>query len=332
MKSYLAEVRRAVDDMVALHRKNLLPIVVLDDGGLVATILHSDDRYKDVLHAVKVVEQTTGGLNLLEKKALSVPVIAAAAARSKKREGPIIGRAVAGKVLQALRRHGRSLEGLKVAVIGYGNVGTATARELELAHADVVVVDDGKGAARRAGKRFPVLEKAKALKWADVVISATGETSLQLEHLRLLKDGAVVISAGSKQLEFDMEGLLAHAKRRELARGNPLVRLPDAEYLLDGRRLTFLGDGWPVNFDGDAEDIPPHEIQLTRTLMFLGAVQAARLNAYRAAPGVQPFDKGMDRWLLGRFAELRKRAPKQPIGDPDRWADVIRDVARVAGI
>jgi hypothetical protein len=31
-----------------------------------------------------------------------------------------------------------------------------------------------------------------------------------------------------------------------------------------------LGDGWPVNFDGDVEDIAPQKIQLTRTPMFEG--------------------------------------------------------------
>ena len=274
---YEQAVRKAVDDMVARHRRNHKPVVVLDDGGLVTKILHSDPRYADVLPAFKIVEQTTRGITVAEKQRLEVPVINVARSLSKRAEGIFIGQAVAAKVLQGLRRSGRDLSGARVTVMGYGIVGEAVAVELKRAGARVTVVERSGDRARAARKaRFSVTTKARALPTSDVVIGATGHQSLTLADLRKLPGGAVVASASSKQVEFDMAGLRKAASSRRLVKSdNPLVRLPTARYKLGRAEITVLGDGWPVNFDGDVEDIPARHIQLTRAVMFAGALDGS---------------------------------------------------------
>ena len=37
-----------------------------------------------------------------------------------------------------------------------------------------------------------------------------------------------------------------------------------------------MNGGFPVNFDGGVDTIPPEKIQLTRSLLFLGALQASQ--------------------------------------------------------
>ncbi len=327
---YEATVRRAVDDMVKQHRRNHKPVVVLDDGGLVTKILHSNPKYADVRHAFKIVEQTTRGITLAEQQKLQVPVINVARSLSKRAEGRFIGQAVAAKVLQGLRRDGRELSGARVTVMGYGIVGKAVAAELKRAGAKVTVVEPSGSRARAARKaRYTVMTKDQALPTSDVVIGATGHQSLNLADLRRLPTNAVIASASSKQVEFDMKNLRQKASTRKLVKSdNPLVRLPTARYTLGRKKITVLGDGWPVNFDGDVEDIPARHIQLTRAVMFAGALQAAGLKTNHAKNrGLMPLDRTMDRWILKQFKAVHRQRGLPEVHDPARWMEVIRGVA-----
>ncbi len=330
IEDYRRQVALALDQAVAKHRINRQPIVVLDDGGLVAEILHGDPKYADILSAVKIVEQTTRGITAAEQLALKVPIIAGASALSKLHEGSFIGRAVAAKVVQGLRRVGKSLDGKTIVLVGYGTVGAPTAAELKAAGAKVIVIERSEertAEARRDG--FVVLSKRAALKKADMVIGATGERSLEVEDLLLLKDGAIVASASSKQVEIDMQGLARRASKRTLLAGSsPLATLPSAVYRLGKRAITMLGDGWPVNFDGDVESVPADEIQLTRAVMLLGAIQARSTRADGAKNHViVPFDPLVDRQLLARYKALREGQPHPPISDPERWEGIFHEVA-----
>jgi S-adenosylhomocysteine hydrolase len=330
MPEYRRAVERALDDMVTRHRQNQKPVVVLDDGGLVSEILQSNPRYADVLSAFKIVEQTTRGITVAEKNQLRLPVVNVARSASKRAEGAFIGRAVAQKTVQGLTGLGRRLEGERATVIGYGVIGTAIAKELRSRGAKVTVVEtslERVAQARRAG--FQVAEKAGALASAQIVIGATGTRSLSLDDLRLLPSGAVVASASSKQVELDMEGLGQASRSRTLVpAASPLVRLPTARYQLGRAQLTVLGDGWPVNFDGDVEDIPAGLIQITRALMFAGAIQAAGIKTNCAKNrGMTPLDNKVDQQILRRFQALSRGAADWSAHDPTRWPEVVREVA-----
>jgi len=148
--------------------------------------------------------------------------------------------------------------------------------------------------------------------------------------MRTLKKGAIIASASSKQIEFDMDGLRgAASSRRVIAAKNSLVRLPVARYRLDGKSLTVLGDGWPVNFDGDVEVTRRELIQLTRGLLFEGALQAAAINpSFRRNQRVLPFDAATDEWLLSRFRVLKRRKFTSFKPDPGAWVDVIRTISK----
>jgi len=330
-KAYRAEVEKAVDEMVKLHKKNHHPVVVMDDGGLVAEILRSDPKYKDVMGAFKIVEQTTRGITAAEQDTVSMPVINVARSKSKMAEAALIGRAVAAKVLQGLKRLGKDLKKENVTVVGYGAIGAKIAAELRKAGALVTVVEPSADRAKKAAKAgFTVASKEQAFPKSNVVIGSSGVTSIGLTDLKRLPNGAVFASASSKRLEIDMEALeKAASSSHEIASDTPLVTLPTRAYKLGGKEITALGDGWPINFDGDVEDIPPEEIQLTRAVMLAGAIQAGSVKTNQVAnKGVIPLDEKLDDSVLEGWRALMKgRKTKSPIGDPSGWADILRSSA-----
>lgn len=333
--SFRKKVEEGLDAAVAEHKKNHQPIVVLDDGGLVAELLHSKPKkYGSVLGAFKIVEQTTRGITAAEERDLEVPIINVARSKSKSVEGALIGRAVPAKIEQALARVGESAAGKQVTVVGYGVIGEAIAKGLAEHDAKVTVVEASPArAAEATAAGFKVTTLEAALPHTRILVGATGKESIHLSHLQALKSGSIVVSASSKQLEIDMKGLRDHAKRTLIPCDDPLVKLPTAKYQLGSKQLTVLGDGWPINFDGDVEDIPAEEIQLTRCAMFLGALQAASLKAHASgAKRLIPLDEEQDEMLYARFMSERSGAKQRPIGDPARYLEDVRALAAKIGV
>lgn len=337
---YRRTVKKAIDDAIALHKKNGEPIVVLDDGGLVSHLVHDDPAYAPFRSKFRIVEQTTGGVLLAEKHALESVVVNVARSASKELEGEAIGEVVAAKTVQALARFGAGLDKKELVLIGYGVIGPAIASEMLARGARVTVIERSREraeAARKAGFHVvlddPADAKAQerrraALAKADLVVGATGRRTLSLDDMKLLKDGAAIASASSKRGELDMDGLERAASARELVpSGEPLVTLPTAKYRLKGRALYVIGDGYPVNFDGGVQSVPPEKIQLTDAAMLAALFQASRVgNSQR---GLIDLDPATDERLLARHrAGRRQRAGAPPVVyDPARWRDVIADLA-----
>jgi S-adenosylhomocysteine hydrolase len=262
---------------------------------------------------IVAVEQTRRGIEKLAGVKLLFPVIDVARAWAKTTyEAPLIGRSVANAVEERLAglERGRVPFGKKVLVIGYGTVGRAVARELARRGYTVVAYD------RRASARadaeadgIPLFtSKAAAFPHGELVISATGEVVVTQSNLRLLPDGAVLFNAGSYLTEFDP------AMRRpgpSTFRGKSMNAFEDAARpwngyaILRAGRKEYLLSSWGgvVNF-GPVDPIPARYIQLTRGLLYLGALQAARTTT----PGIQALDAQPQRDLVARIqAELRRR-------------------------
>lgn len=62
-------------------------------------------------------------------------------------------------------------------------------------------------------------------------------------------------------------------------------------------QACFLNGGFPINFDGRVNCIPPHYIQPTPTMMCAAAVQAAS----SSAPGLIDLDPDFSAWLDREF-------------------------------
>ncbi|MEM2908191.1 MAG: adenosylhomocysteinase, partial [Candidatus Hadarchaeales archaeon] len=144
-----------------------------------------------------------------------------------------------------------------VVVVGYGFVGRGIASRAKGLGAIVVVVEsDAIKALEAAMDGFRVMRMSKAARIGDIFITATGNKNvIRTEHMRLMKDGAILCNAGHFNVEIDVEGLLRLAVRRREV-------LSDIEEfrLKDGRRLYLLAQGRLVNLAGERSLGHPIEI------------------------------------------------------------------------
>ncbi|HWZ26948.1 MAG TPA: adenosylhomocysteinase, partial [Gemmatimonadales bacterium] len=89
---------------------------------------------------------------------------------------------------------------------------------------------------------FHVATMAEAAKVGDIFVTLTGNVHvIRMEHMRAMKDGAVIANSGHFNVEIDLDGLKA------AARGPQAVRELVDEWTLDGKRLYVLADGRLVN-------------------------------------------------------------------------------------
>ena len=335
---YVAVVERAIDDIIEQHKKNKEPVTVLDDGGLVSHLLHDKAKYAPYRKFFRIVEQTTGGLLLAEKHALEAVVVNVARSRSKIFEGGAIGEVVATKMVQALARFGSGLQGKGVCLIGYGVVGPHLASELQARGARLTIIERNPtraAAAKKAG--FDVVvddpgdaaataKRKKALAGADLVVGATGRRTLSIDDIRALKDGAAIASASSKRIELAMEDLeRAASSREEIPSGEPLVTLPTARYRLGKKDVVVIGDGFPVNFDGGVQSVPPERIQLTDAAMLAALFQASKIGSNKR--GIVDLDPAVDRLLLARHQVTHQGS--HAVYDPAQWRDVVKALGAV---
>jgi adenosylhomocysteinase len=84
---------------------------------------------------------------------------------------------------------------------------------------------------------------ADAARHGDVFVTLTGNTHvIRLEHMRAMKDGAIVANSGHFNVELDLDALAAAAQE-----GPTQVREFVHEWRLDGRRIYVLAEGRLVN-------------------------------------------------------------------------------------
>lgn len=293
--------------------------LLIDDGARAIRQLH-EPRFDDVRHRFTCVEQTRCGTRHIADLDLETPVINVAESRAKLvYESPLIAESVVlelQKKLRGLRAAGIAVD-RRALVSGYGAIGAAVADALRDAGFAVAVhdVDSTRlhGAARRG---YTVCRDYGAgLRRGGLIVGCTGLPVMERRHHAEIADGALLISASSSDVEFRSWQLRARGEclgdpARWTADGR-CERTPDA----DGRRwdhpcfsLYRIRDAWrtfhlvnggfPVNFSGGVDPIAPEKIQLTRSLLYLGALQATRTTA----PGLHALDDRFQQRLLSEYA------------------------------
>src|SRR5438128_2206109 len=89
---------------------------------------------------------------------------------------------------------------------------------------------------------YRVLPMAEAARVGDVFVTLTGNTHvLRVEHMRAMKDGAVLANSGHFNVEIDLDGL------KQAAQGPTRVREFVDEWRLGGKRVFVLADGRLIN-------------------------------------------------------------------------------------
>lgn len=259
---------------------------LVDDGAHVTRYIH--ERRRDVLSALKgVAEETTSGVRPLrvmeEQGDLEVPAIAVNDAKAKYLFDNVYGTGQA-VVMTLVDVTNTQLQGKTCVVVGYGWVGSGIARCAHALGARVVVTEiDPIRALQAIHDGYTVKRLADVCPDGDVFITATGiGYSLTGDHMRLMKDGAIVSVGGAGPPEIDLGGENP-VELGDLARPN--VRTIPID---DDRSVFLIADGECSNVSaGEGNAIEIMDLSLAVQLLavqYLAANEATLSNTVHSVP------------------------------------------------
>lgn len=233
------------------------PDLIIDDGGDLVTLLHSESKQ----HAVNVrggAEETTTGiirLKALEKEGtLNFPMVAVNDAYCKYLFDNRYG--TGQSVFDGINRTTNLVvAGKTVVVSGYGWCGKGVAMRAKGLGANVIVTEiDSIKAVEAYMDGFHVMPMLEAAKLGDMFITVTGNRDvIRGEHYEVMKNGAILSNAGHFDIEVNKVDLEAMSTSKRTVRRNI------EEYKMqDGRSIYLLAEGRLVNLA--AGDGHPAEI------------------------------------------------------------------------
>lgn len=233
------------------------PDLIIDDGGDLVTILHSERP--DLLENIRggAEETTTGILRLkaMDKEGhLKFPMVAVNDAYCKYLFDNRYG--TGQSVWDGINRTTNLVvAGKTVVVVGYGWCGKGVAMRAKGLGASVIVTEvDAIRAVEAHMDGFRVMPMTEAAKIGDFFVTVTGNRDvIRGEHYDVMKDGAILSNAGHFDVEVNKPELAARSTSIRTVRRNI------EEYQLkDGRKVYVLAEGRLVNLA--AGDGHPAEI------------------------------------------------------------------------
>jgi adenosylhomocysteinase len=149
------------------------------------------------------------------------------------------------------------IAGKTFVVCGYGSCGKGVAMRAKGLGGSVVVCEvDRFRALQAAYDGFRVMQMEEAAPQGDIFCTVTGNKHvIRLEHMKAMKNGAIMANSGHFDIELDLKSL------GEAARSQRRVRPFMDEYVLDGKKLFVLGEGRLVNLA--AAEGHPSEVMST---------------------------------------------------------------------
>src|SRR5207249_1007449 len=208
--------------------------------------LSAADRKSLVAGVIGSTEETTTGVIRLKAMAkdgvLQFPVIAVNDSLTKhlfdNRYGT--GQSTLDGIIRATNL---LIAGSTIVVAGYGWCGRGFALRARGAGANVVVTEiDPMKALEAQMDGYRVVPMEEAAKVGDLFVTLTGNTEvIRVEHMRTMKDGAMLANSGHFNVEIDLEGL------KQTAKGPTPVREFVEEWRIGEKRLFVLADGRLIN-------------------------------------------------------------------------------------
>ncbi len=269
--------------------------------------------YSAIRAAIKgVSEETTTGVHrlyqLAEKGELPFPAINVNDSVTKSKFDNLYG--CRESLVDAIRRATDVMLAGKVAVVcGYGDVGKGSAASLRQGGARVIVTEIDPICALQAsmeGYQVDTLEDVAA--HADIFVTATGNKDvIRLEHMRAMKNNAIVCNIG----HFDSEIQIASLRNFKWDEIKPQVHHVEFP---DGKKIIVLSEGRLVNL-GNATGHPSFVMSASFTNQTLAQIE---LWTNGAAYGRQVYtlpkhlDEKVARLHLDKLgAKLTQLAPEQ---------------------
>ena len=292
-------------------REDWRPNMIVDDGGDLTLVLHRDHR--DVLEDIKGLseETTTGVLRLhqmQEAGELAVPAMNVNDSVTKSKFDNLYG--VRESLIDGIKRGTDvMLAGKRAVVCGFGDVGKGSAASLRGQGARVLVTEiDPICALQAAMEGYEVITMEDAAPIGDLFVTATGNADIiTLEHMRVMKDRAIVCNIG----HFDSEIQIAALENFKWHEVKPQV---DEVEFPDGKRIIVLSKGRLVNL-GNATGHPSFVMSASFTNQVMAQIELWRhTDNYEKKVYVLPknLDEKVARLHLDRLGvKLTKLTPAQ---------------------
>ncbi len=277
------------------------PQLTADDGADLVTLVHSE-RKSQIPEIIGSAEETTTGVIRLKAMAkdgaLKLPVLAVNDSDTKHMFDNRYGTGQS-TIDGILRTTNMLLAGKRVVVCGYGWCGRGIASRMRGMGALVTVVEvDPVKALEAAMDGFMVDQIGRVARFGDIFVSATGDKEvITLNHMKKMKDGAILANSGHFNVEFDYDGLVKFAKKRRILRNN-LEEL----ILPNEKRVYALGEGRLINLVG-AEGHPAEVMDMSFANQALASAWFVKRKG-TLKPKVYVLPKEIDQ----RVARLKLRA------------------------
>ena len=247
--------------------------------------------YSAIRDAIKgVSEETTTGVHRLyqmaERGELPFPAINVNDSVTKSKFDNLYG--CRESLVDGIRRATDVMLAGKVAVVcGYGDVGKGSAASLRSGGARVVVTEiDPICALQAAMEGYQVSTLEDVVSDADIFITATGNKDvIRLEHMRAMKNNAIVANIG----HFDSEIQIAGLRNYKWDEIKPQVHHVEFS---DGKKIIVLSEGRLVNL-GNATGHPSFVMSASFTNQTLAQIELwTNGKAYK--PSVYTLPKKLD--------------------------------------
>ena len=227
-----------------IKAKNWEPNLILDDGGDLTKIMH--DKHDTMLdNILGLSEETTTGVQRLyemqDDKSLKVPAINVNDSVTKSKFDNLYG--CRESLVDGIRRATDVMLSGKIALVaGFGDVGKGSAASLKNAGARVMVTEvDPICALQAAMEGYEVVDLDEVASIPDIFVTATGNVDvITLEHMREMKDQAIVCNIGHFDSEIQINSLNNY-KWDEVKPQVDMVTFPD------GKKIIVLAKGRLVN-------------------------------------------------------------------------------------
>ena len=234
------------------------PNITIDDGCDLVTLLHTTRKEK-LANLIGGCEETTTGVIRLHAMAkegvLKTPMIAVNDNKTKHLLDNYYG--TGQSTMDGIIRATSGLIAGKVFVVaGYGDCGKGVAMRARGHGANVIVTEVDPFCALQAMlDGFRVMQMSDASLVGDIFVTVTGNKHvITLEHIKKMKDGAILANSGHFDVEIDVVGLDKSFKKRRI---RPFLD----EYVVGTKRIYLCGEGRLVNLA--AAEGHPSEVMAT---------------------------------------------------------------------
>lgn len=236
------------------------PHLTIDDGcDLVMELNKHPEKASQILGGCE--ETTTGVIRLKAMEAdgvLTFPMIAVNDNKTKHLMDNLYG--TGQSTLDGILRACNVMFAGKTAVVaGYGSCGKGVSMRLKGLGANVIVTEiDPFRALQATMDGFRVMPMNEAAPLGDVFITVTGNRDvITMEHVKLMKTGAILANSGHFDCEIDVKGISASAAKKE-----PIRPFMDQFSFEGGHHVYILGEGRLINLAA-AEGHPSEVMSLS---------------------------------------------------------------------